>query len=79
MGKIVDLKHFKKHNNKNEQAEFFGQLSMLQTLYLMGTVDKIIIIAEGKDTKCCTSNGITVSTAREMVRNFQLNYKDYVD
>jgi len=57
-------------------TKFMEQLEVLKVLYLQGTVSEIVIIARGKE-KCCTSNQISIKTAKEICRDYLENTKEY--
>jgi hypothetical protein len=80
MGKIIELKAFiEKQKRDDETAHFIEQLGSVETLYLQGDIDKVVIICTGKDLKCCTSNSVPIGEAKNMVRDFALNTNDYID
>jgi hypothetical protein len=77
MGDIVKFKPKKAVSEKEaEMLFFFKQLDSLKQLYVTGAIDKIIILADGQN-KCCTSNKIKTSTAKQICKDFIENTKDY--
>ncbi len=68
-----------KPKRDNRVADFLGELETTKELFLLGELDKIIIISSGKDLKCCSSNGLKVSDAKEMFRDFLCDPKQYID
>lgn len=68
-----------KQKKDNMVSDFLETLDGIRELFLIGEIDKVIIIATGKDLKCCSSNRLMVSDADEMFRDFLRNPKQYID
>ena len=80
MGDIVKLKTKKAKSEREGEVLFFlRQLDLLKQLYVSGTIDKIVIIANGEGVKCCTGNKINISTSKQLCSDFINNVKEYID
>ncbi|WP_407308758.1 hypothetical protein [Desulfosporosinus sp. SB140] len=60
-------------------TDFLAELSYLRDLFLQGEIENVIVIANGKGDKCCTSSGVNIAEAKEMCRDFIRNTKEYFD
>jgi hypothetical protein len=85
MGDIVKLNCKKPVSQKEtEMLFFFKQLDLLKRLYVTGVIDRIFILANGKDdnsevVKCCTGNEVTLNISKEMCRDFLENTSEYIN
>jgi hypothetical protein len=77
MNNVVELKF--KDKRWKDLGKFLHQLAIVKDLYVEGKIDKILIIAEGKDCKCCTSNELNLKTAKAMCDDFTENWKEFID
>jgi hypothetical protein len=54
-------------------------LEIVKGLVLSGQAEKIFILLQGENVKVCTSNGLTVKEAKNMIMDFTQNYMEYID
>ncbi|MDD5356260.1 MAG: hypothetical protein PHY56_06980 [Candidatus Omnitrophica bacterium] len=81
MGDVVKLKTKRiKSEKEGEMLFFFKQFDLIKQLYIAGALDKIIILANGKngENKCCTGNQISVNVGKQICRDFIDNSKEYL-
>jgi len=77
MGKLIQFKIKPKKDSRID--DFLEELECTKALFLQGDFENIFIIAHGKDSKDCTSSGVTIEKAKEMCIDFIRNSNEYTD
>ncbi|MDQ7094020.1 hypothetical protein REC12_10505 [Desulfosporosinus sp. PR] len=77
MGNVIKFKA--KLTRDKRVVDFLAELNYLRELFLQGEIENVIVIANGKGDKCCTSSGVSIDEAKAMCRDFIHNTKEYFD